>query len=73
MSKKYPKVVVGVIGDLSSMPPKDAEMVAKALACAARMLNEADHEKIERQYRAGVLSQSTGFSWYVPQEGEPKP
>jgi hypothetical protein len=61
--KAYPKVVISVAGDLSGMSPKDAEMVRMALAGAQRMINEADHEKIHRQYRSGTLGPSIGYDW----------
>jgi hypothetical protein len=65
---KYPKVVIGVTGSLTHLSPSDAAMVATALANAAKMLNEADHEKIGRQYREGVISDAPGFRWFESED-----
>lgn len=63
----FPKVIVGVSGDTGALPAEDQDILRVCLQGAADMINNADHEKIDRQYRAGRLSTSTGFDWYMDQ------
>jgi hypothetical protein len=48
--------------------PKEAEMIKAALAGAVQMIRDADHEKISRQYREGVLGPDPGFKWFIDTE-----
>ncbi len=45
--------------------PKEAAMIKTAMAAAVQMLRDADHEKISRQYREGLMRKSVGFDWFM--------
>ena len=45
--------------------PKEAAMIKSAMAATVKMLREADHEKISRQYREGIMGKFGEFTWFV--------
>lgn len=61
----FPKIAVGIVGDIRKLDPKDAEMIRMCLQAAADMINNADHEKIAKQYAEGRMSQPVGFTWFM--------